>query len=197
MSGQPFGQTKLAEVPSGNPYHKIDDFFFRRLEPYPVKPEKDIHGKEGNALVSVHVAVISRDAVSIRRGEPDDSCLSIIGKLITRPGEGRLDRALVADSTSPAVLPELVRVNRVENSPRDPERLAQRLLCQLSEGVAILARSSLVNFHGIGERRIIRSEEYAGIGFHGEDLIAGLELEARGHFLRDGGADGSSRLTHL
>ena len=106
----------------------------------------------------------------------------------------RLQRVLATHAVKPAVLAELLGVNRVDDDPVRPDRFRHRLSGELAERIAIALRGPCRDCHGTFDRGIIRRQEDAPLRLHRQDAVAGLEVEMVGHVLRQGCRDRSPSL---
>jgi hypothetical protein len=101
---------------------------------------------------------------------------------------------LIALGLESAVLSQLVEMNGVDDKAIQPDRLVHRLLCELSQGVAVLlgcARGDLERPLGV---RIVGSEQNPVICLDGKHAVSGGEAQPLHHFLGECRADRSSCL---
>ncbi len=84
---------------------------------------------------------------------------------------------------------QLVEVDGFDDEPGKPAWGSRHLLSELAECVAKLFGRLGCDGQGFYRVGIIRTEEHAGVGFNGENAVTGLEIEAIGHVLGNGGAD--------
>ena len=117
MSAKPLREIVLATASVRHLQHEDDHLGLRRFDLPAVETEEDVHGHECDALVAVEVAVVPRQAVAIGRRQSGDVALRFVGPFVSWTRESRLEDVFVPDPGLPAMLQELLVVNRVDDEP--------------------------------------------------------------------------------
>jgi hypothetical protein len=163
-----------------------------------VYSKKRDHGQEADAFVAVAVRVVFHESKGVRRSEHGQVGALEVLPLLLRPGQGRFENVLIPNSRQAAVLAELVIVNGVDDRPTQPPGLRTTLrhwlLGQLPEGVAVLLGGSGGDSQGTLDCGVVGSQQNSTVRFHRQDAITGLQSQAIGHILRQGGADRATGL---
>ena len=118
----------------------------------------------------------------------------------TMPGlrQRRFQGLLVAHARQPAVLSELVGVDRVDDETAEPPRFAtlrHRLLRQLAQGCAVFLGGPGGNRQRAFGALVVGGQQNATIGFDRQDPVPRFEAKPVGHVFRQRGANGAAGLS--
>lgn len=108
---QPIREGGLVELAAGEGESEEHDFLFTGLDSEPVQAEKEVHGLECDALVSVHEGVVLRETEPVGRGQGGQICVGIVLVPVLRPPERRLQEPAVAQTERTSVVLNLVGVD--------------------------------------------------------------------------------------
>lgn len=123
VHAKPRRELCFTEFSGGKGHNSADYIFFIGSDRQSIDREKNVHGLERDSFVTVYERVVPGDSEAIRRGQRHQIRLGLVMKLVTRPIECRLQQAHVAHTRSPAVVSNLIDVDREDDVCGKPTRL--------------------------------------------------------------------------
>ena len=122
MLSHPMCEVLLTQVPRGQRHQGDDALRVIRNKIPAIERQEQLHGHKGYALVAIDKGMIAGQAKSISRRESRHIRLAVFGQL-KRALHGRLEQARIPYAAPPAMLGQLLFMNRPHDLSVQPDPL--------------------------------------------------------------------------
>jgi hypothetical protein len=198
MLSDPVGERFLRGAPIGECQNLANYFGIARHKIMAIQAQEGGHGQKADALVAVSVRMVLHETERIRGGQHRQIRAIRVMPLLLGSRQGGFEDVLVTNPWQASMFSDLVVVDSIDDRPAEPLRLVSafghRLLRELSKCVAILLGGFRGDFQGAFGLRVVGCQENSAIGFHRQYPVAGLQPQAVGHVLGQGGTDRTAGL---